>query len=249
MNTTKAMLIIGLLMLVLAVIVARELRPADTVSVGSSVSGAVSKTPEPPVDPVPAEPAMPPTATPGNGTLVPLDSGTVKPEPAKEPAQASSPAPSTPVQPLAEGQTAQQVQAPKKEENAPQRLPMPQSPEAKAPEKQTVTTVAPKTIEARHKAVSRTRLDVSDNALSFRLTGVAPIKGKAFALNTPDRIVVDLQGLWSIALAKTPDNKFLQAVRSGQNKENTRLVFDLKRAAKTFKLVQIDAKTLELQAK
>ncbi len=248
MNTTKAMLIIGLLMLVLAVIVARELRPADTVSVGSSVSGAVSKTPEPPVDPVPAEPVTPPAATPANGTLVPLDSGTVKPEPAKEPAQAS-PATSAPVQPLAEGQTAQQVQAPKKEESAPQRLPMPQSPEVKAPEKQTVTTVAPKTIEARHKAVSRTRLDVSDTALSSRLTGVAPIKGKAFALNTPDRIVVDLQGLWSIALAKTPDNKFLQAVRSGQNKENTRLVFDLKRAAKTFKLVQIDAKTLELQAK
>jgi hypothetical protein len=110
-----------------------------------------------------------------------------------------------------------------------------------------VTTVAPKTLAAGQKAISRTRLEIGSRAAAFRLTGVSALKGKAFALREPDRVVLDLDGSWGVSLAKTPANGLIKSVRAGSQGANTRLVFDLYNAPKSFKLVHIEPRTLELQ--
>jgi hypothetical protein len=110
-----------------------------------------------------------------------------------------------------------------------------------------VTTSAPKTLAAGQKAVSRTRLEIGPRGAAFRLTGVSALKGKAFALKEPDRVVLDLNGSWGVNLGKIPVNARIKSVRAGTQGSNTRLVFDLHNAPKSFKLVQVDPKTLELQ--
>jgi hypothetical protein len=115
------------------------------------------------------------------------------------------------------------------------------------PGKLVVTTTAPQKPAAGQKIISRTRLEIGSHAATFRFSGVSALKGKAFALKDPDRIVVDLDDSWSINLGRTPANTLIKAVRSGVQEANTRLVFDLHKAPKSFKLVQIDSKTLELQ--
>ena len=261
MNTTRAMLVIGILMLVLAVIVAQGLRPDEpATTAGPMISGSVSLTPENP----PSE--TDDGSTPG-GMLVPLDTGTLKMDsttPAEDlppvspteqvkaetdNAGAGTPAASTANQAVtgqtgsaqaATGQTgatstAGQTKTPPKQQTPAQNKNL------------VVVTSAPKTLAPGQKAISRTRLELGSRSATFRLTGVSDLKGKAFALKEPERIVVDLDGPWAVNLGKTPNNTLIKSVRAGNQEANTRLVFDLHRTPRSFKLVQVAPKTLELQ--
>ena len=245
MNTTRAMLVIGILMLVLAVIVAQGLRPDEATTVsGPIISGTVSRAPE-----TPAAPADEGAEHNGGGVLVPLDTGTLKMD-------STTPATGlTPVSPAELEKTS--IEPPEAEAAAdqpktaePVKAPAPEKKQATAPPAPTtkvVTTSAPKTLNPGQKAISRTRLEIGARSATFRLTGVSELKGKAFALKEPDRVVVDLNGAWGINLGKTPNNTLIKSVRAGNQDANTRLVFDLHRAPRSFKLVQVAPKTLELQ--
>ena len=270
MKTTRAMLVVGVLMLVLAVIVAQGLRPKDTTTVaGPVVSGTVSRAPSalPPAIPgapgasAPASSSSVGSAVPGapGGVLVPLDAGTLKMD---STTPATRLAPVSPAEPVVRDASAavngrtsppadvvaeqKPVSAPAAGTAAPA-TPPEKKVVPKTPEKLVVTTSAPKTLFAGQKAISRTRLEIGPSTATFRLTGVSALKGKAFALKEPDRLVVDLDGSWGIDLERTPGNHLIKSVRAGSQEANTRLVFDLLKAPKAFKLVQVDPKTLELQ--
>jgi len=243
-------------MLVLAVIVAQDLRPDEPTTItGPMISGSVSLTPE--NQPAESEDG----STPG-GMLVPLDTGTLKMDsttpagdlPPVTPTEQTPPdtgdtgagtsAVSTasqtkPAQTGTEQTTAAATTAQTKPSSKPQ---------APAQSKSlVVVTSAPKTLAPGQKAISRTRLELGSRSASFRLTGVSELKGKAFALKEPERIVIDLDGPWAINLGKTPNNTLIKSVRAGNQEANTRLVFDMHRTPRSFKLVQVAPKTLELQ--
>ena len=242
MNTTRAMLVIGILMLVLAVIVAQGLRPDEATTVsGPIISGTVSRAPE-----TPAALTDEGAENNGGGVLVPLDTGTLKMD-------STTPATGlTPVSPAELEKT--DVEPPKAEAVAEQpktveatKTPVPEKSQTTTPATKVVTTSAPKILTAGQKAISRTRLEIGARSATFRMTGASELKGKAFALKEPDRVVVDLNGAWGINLGKTPNNTLIKSVRAGNQEANTRLVFDLHRAPRSFKLVQVAPKTLELQ--
>ncbi len=249
MNTTRAMLVIGIVMLVLAVIVAQGLRPDEATTVsGPMISGTVSNVPEVP----PATPEEDETTS--GGVLVPLDSGTLKMDSTTPATGLAAVSPTElPQADDASRQTPDEAPAPVADKTEPV-SPVQEKPAATEkktePSKSTpliVTTSAPKTLAPGQKAISRTRLEIGPRSATFRLTGVADLQGKAFALKEPDRIVVDLNGAWGINLGKTPNNTILKSVRAGNQEANTRLVFDMHRPPRSFKLVQVAPKTLELQ--
>lgn len=260
MKTTRAMLVIGILMLVLAVIVAQGFRPDETATVsGPVISGSVSRAPEGAPGATSATPvsfangqAGPATS---GGVLVPLDTGTLKMDSTTPATHLTpvSPADATklPVVNSVEGKVNQGAEAPVAAEQSPapegQKRPAASTGGQKTPERLVVTTNAPKKLAPGQKAIARTRLEVGPRAATFRLTGTANLKGKAFALKEPDRVVMDLDGPWAINLERTPDNTLIKSVRAGSQEQNTRLVFDMHRPPKSFKLVQVAPKTLELQ--
>ena len=261
MKTTRAMLVIGVLMLILAVIVAQGLRPEESATVsGPIVSGAVSHAPPPLPAANPATSAHAPVAsspfTSSGGVSTPLHPGTLKLDsttPASQLAPINPAIPADRETNLAENNETDNAPA----THAPTAVPGPEKTErkaaaprneqGKAPGKLVVTTAAPKTLTAGQKAISRTRLEIAPQSAIFRLTGGSALKGKAFTLKEPDRIVVDLDGFWGINLGRTPANPLIKSVRAGSQETNTRLVFDLYKAPKSFKLVQVDPRTLELQ--
>jgi hypothetical protein len=257
------MLIIGILMLVLAVIVAQGLRPEEhPARSGPMISGTMTAPPE---GPVAAAPETGGVAS--SGVLVPLDAGTLKmdsttPAAGLAPVVQALPPPGL-VAPPAQRMPAQRMEDTPGADNpdqalsgAPESAPQPaapartqpeKAPSARASDKLVVSTTAPETLLPGQKAIVRTRLELGSRSAVFRLTGASEIKGRVFALKSPERIVLDLNGSWAIRLKPTPANSVIRGVRAGNEQAMTRVVFDMHHPPRSFKLIQIDPKTLELQ--
>ena len=260
MKTTRAMLVIGVLMLVLAVIVTQGLRPDEPAAFSNSaVAGAVLRASAPPSSARSAAFAHDPAASASSALPrdAQADAGPLKADAARS---APQPPPINPPDPVRREDSRTRAHekigvaaTPPASANvsgtaeAERKTAAPRNAQSKASEKILVTTGARKTLTAGQKAVSRTRLEIGPHTAAFRLTGASALKGKAFILKEPNRIVMDLNGSWGINLGRTPPNALIKSVRSGVQDANTRLVFDMHKKPKSFKLIQVDSKTLELQ--
>ncbi len=224
--------------------------------------------------PAPAAPLVTAPLTPHSAPATPQDdtaSLVDKPEPADRPEpETRIPAelPSEKLPPVAEKpadlpagkQTAPTTEPPAQETSAdpaPTQKPAEQaqrpqtSKPAAAPQKtgksRILTTAAPEKLLPGQKAVVWTHLELTGSEIIFRLTGAQDMKGKDFQLSSPERYVVDLDGDWGISLPKIPANPLLNAIRAGRQGDNTRLVFDLKKAPADCRIVRSNPKTLEIR--
>ena len=67
-----------------------------------------------------------------------------------------------------------------------------------------------------------------DKGATVRLSSAEPIAYKHMVLKEPDRVVVDLQGSWSVSAAGVPRNVLVTNIRFGSFPGRTRVVIDMK---------------------
>ncbi|MCR5257933.1 MAG: AMIN domain-containing protein [Desulfovibrio sp.] len=67
-----------------------------------------------------------------------------------------------------------------------------------------------------------------DKGATVRLSSADPIAYKHMVLKEPDRVVVDLQGSWSVSAAGVPRNVLVTNIRFGSFPGRTRVVIDMK---------------------
>lgn len=96
-------------------------------------------------------------------------------------------------------------------------------------EKPRETKKEPKPV-AGPKTITRFVVFSRENGATVRIAGNAPIKYRSLNLDNPNRLVIDLDGVWQFPAAPgIPKNDLVSAVRIGkQGNDKTRVVIDLK---------------------
>ncbi|MBQ9537042.1 MAG: AMIN domain-containing protein [Desulfovibrionaceae bacterium] len=83
---------------------------------------------------------------------------------------------------------------------------------------------------------------------TVRLQGAMPLKYRTSTLHNPERILVDLDGQWSIIAPGVPKNPMVTNVRIGKLPSKTRVVVDLKgKPAKSSIILSKDRQTLDVR--
>jgi len=77
-----------------------------------------------------------------------------------------------------------------------------------------------------------------DKGATVRLSSAEPIAYKHMVLKEPDRVVVDLQGSWSVSAAGVPRNVLVTNIRFGSFPGRTRVVIDMKDTPRQTRLSQ-----------
>ena len=109
---------------------------------------------------------------------------------------------------------------------------VPAAPEkAKAPEK--TAQDKPSNTEKAAKAapqkqeITRFVVFARDKGATIRLVGTAPLNYKNMTLNSPERLVLDLDGKWQVKAPGVPKNSLVTNIRLGKMDDKTRVVIDL----------------------
>lgn len=80
-------------------------------------------------------------------------------------------------------------------------------------------------------------LGFAGQRMQLRIEADDPFPVKAFALDNPDRLVVDLPGTWKgMKAPSVPENAIVGKVRLGSQPAGPRLVLDLKRPLKNHSI-------------
>ncbi len=115
--------------------------------------------------------------------------------------------------------------------------------EKKAQERSAAEKPAPKKLE-----ITRFIVFARDKGATVRLVGTAPIDYKSMALDTPERLVIDLEGKWQIKAPGVPKNPLVTNVRLGKFADKTRIVIDLSgKAAHTRYILSKDKLSLDIR--
>lgn len=87
-----------------------------------------------------------------------------------------------------------------------------------------------------------------DTGATVRMTGNQPIRYSYMSLENPPRVVVDLEGVWQMAVPGVPGNPMVSKVRVGNPEGKTRVVIDLKAKPRKLRMVHAaDRKTLDVR--
>lgn len=89
-------------------------------------------------------------------------------------------------------------------------------------------------------------LMMDGNQVGLVFEGDKPIKPKTFRLNDPERVVVDIEGYWTLKLPKLISNRMVKDIRSSAQKDKTRIVFDLKVPVSSSLLYRIHSRKYQL---
>lgn len=89
-------------------------------------------------------------------------------------------------------------------------------------------------------------LMMDGNQVGLVFEGDKPIKPKTFRLNNPDRVVVDIEGYWTLKLPQLISNRMVKDIRSNAQKDKTRIVFDLKLPVSSSLLYRIHSRKYQL---
>lgn len=136
-----------------------------------------------------------------------------KPLPPAQPAKAEAPQPAKAEEPQSAPPVAE---AAKPAQPKPARAETPR-PAPKAPAR------------AGEKTITRFVVFSRENGATVRLAGNAPLRYKSMTLEDPNRVVIDLDGEWSMpASPGVPKNDLVSGVRVGKLGDKTRIVIDLK---------------------
>lgn len=103
------------------------------------------------------------------------------------------------------------------------------TPEKAAPAEKPAPTNTEKVAKAAPQKLEITRFVVfaRDKGATIRLVGTAPLNYKNMTLNSPERLVVDLDGKWQAKAPGVPKNPVVTNVRLGKMDGKTRVVIDL----------------------
>lgn len=101
--------------------------------------------------------------------------------------------------------------------------------------------------QAGKQVVTSSTLTMDGDVITLRLEANSALKGKAFILASPDRVVLDLSGDWKLTAPRVPSNRMLRELRVGAREEGTRLVFDMKVKPNKATLKQVGSRILELR--
>ena len=89
-------------------------------------------------------------------------------------------------------------------------------------------------------------LHFSGQNMQLRIEADTPFPCRAFVLNKPDRLVIDLPGSWKgMKAPSVPQNRLIKTVRVGSQPAGPRIVLDLESAPKAHK-VQRNGNVVEI---
>jgi len=241
MNRKWFVAISALLMLGLAVVIARMLQdPVPTAAPirdmplsGHTVGGPLEKEPLPPVLP-PLPPASAMVMTSGDG---------IPPQNGEQTRAGDTSAEHPDLEKVEEGEQPRKSRPDQRESSAEQAETEPKPKKDKAD-----TLVTRSSLSAEEEpAVTSATLTMDGELVTLRLTGSDALAGRAFILKDPYRVVLDLEGNWKIQPPRVPSNRMVRTLRVGEQGGNTRLVFDMRVRPGNAGLTQINAHTLELK--
>lgn len=103
------------------------------------------------------------------------------------------------------------------------------TPEKTVPSEKPASANTEKAAKAAPQKLEITRFVVfaRDKGATIRLVGTAPLNYKNMTLNSPERLVVDLDGKWQVKAPGVPKNPVVTNVRLGKMDGKTRVVIDL----------------------
>lgn len=99
------------------------------------------------------------------------------------------------------------------------------------------------------KTINKITVSPAGNGANVRIAGTAVLAYKTMHLKSPDRVVVDLEGVWAVKAPGVPANKAVTNVRIGKQPDKTRIVIDLATAGATVNFIKVDNETLEVRIK
>jgi hypothetical protein len=88
---------------------------------------------------------------------------------------------------------------------------------------------------------------VTQEGVTLRLGGDAPLECKPMLLRNPDRLALDFEGQWNVSTPVVPQNKLIKTVRVGRQADATRMVIDLHRAPASYRLVKTSPQGLDVR--
>lgn len=99
------------------------------------------------------------------------------------------------------------------------------------------------------KTINKITVSAAGTGAKVRIAGNANLDYKTMHLKSPDRIVVDLEGVWGVKAPGVPSNKAVTNVRIGKQPDKTRIVIDLASPSATVNFIKVDDETLEVRIK
>ncbi len=125
------------------------------------------------------------------------------------------------------------ISAPIKEEQ--------EKPKTIEPKQEVVKKTTPKPSEATKsgaKEIKKITVSTVGDGVTVRIDSLQTLGYKAMRLNSPERIVLDLNGTWKVKAPGVPKNEFVSNVRIGVQKNGTRIVIDLKKAPSSIRYLK-----------
>ncbi|MEG2173033.1 MAG: AMIN domain-containing protein, partial [Desulfovibrionaceae bacterium] len=99
------------------------------------------------------------------------------------------------------------------------------------------------------KIINKISVSATENGATVRIAGASSLNYRTMHLKNPDRIVVDLEGIWAVKAPGVPTNKAVKNVRIGKQGNKTRIVIDLSTPPASIAFVKANAETLEVRVK
>jgi len=82
---------------------------------------------------------------------------------------------------------------------------------------------------------------------TLRIGGDAPLVCTHMLLRNPDRLAIDCAGQWNVRVPGVPRNKFIKAIRVGQQGDSTRFAVDLHQAPASYRMVQTSPQGIDVR--
>ncbi len=172
------------------------------------------------------------------------------PAPLAAPSVAPTPAPITPVAPSAQLAPSTQVaEAPKEVEDPVQKALEASRKESTLPLAATETAKPVEQVKKPEgpKVIKRITVMKVGDGTTVRLDSSQTPTYKTMRLNSPERLVIDLDGTWKLRAPGVPNNALVSNVRIGDHKDGSRIVIDLKKAPADIRYLKYGETGLDIR--
>lgn len=260
MNRTLVLLILGVIGLAMALLMYNQKSSEQQAKAPS-----IAQAPSAPQSAPPQNTALPPRSSAPAAPPAAQQASPPRPQAPEVPAQASSSANQTTGQVPGHAQGIPPWAAAMPEGAAlPKPVPTPDNPDvsqgspapatsAASPATHTATSPAasPATSPAVGKVAPRTIRKITvtgtDTDSLVRILGTDGMQYKTMHLKNPERVVVDLDGAWTVKAPGVPTNKYISNIRIGKQRDKTRIVIDLRQTPENVRFVKQGTDTLDVR--
>lgn len=215
---------------------------APATAPASSMPAPVSKPYSSPASPS-AAPSAPVASTPAKTAAAPVASAPTESATRLSPESMVSPA-----SPAYDDVSSTRPPAAAKESSS-KPAPKASAPAVKQEDKPAPAKPAKAAVKEGPKTINKIVVSATADGATVRINGASTLTYKTMHLKSPDRAVVDLEGVWAIKAPGVPGNKAVSNVRIGKQADKTRIVIDLSRTPGAVKFIKVDANTLDVRIK